>query len=378
MYPVYGIYVRDGPPADPLEDPEQFARDDCSAHHWRKEKLKQDWKASFAENQFYAQRDEERARLVEEAHDSRRPAHHRIGEDFARIAEQSVKKSWIKQGIWRNKWQLPPSQAREMWIWKHQEPSGYDSPPAVEPRGFFRPPEPKDGEPQEPPAPQLGRDASRPFHQFMYQVSQERHQMERSDPSFEHGVEMGYKCWHHRDLNTTAYQRVKDRWIKRGIWYHRWGVLPGMSWMHELPLGEIWFEELGPDPPGLIPMFNYRAKKKADDKANATQGKPPLLGPLEPAPVASSLPGDDTRERAREEPDGSGPSSPLPSPSRQTEPEKSLRGESMLPPVRRTGRLRPKRKAGADDASDEPAEPHEPVAEPKRNLGRNKRRRRGT
>lgn len=40
------------------------------------------------------------------------------------------------------------------------------------------------------------------------------------------------------DINTTAYENVKNTWTKRGIWNKRWGILPGMWWKHEEPLEE--------------------------------------------------------------------------------------------------------------------------------------------
>jgi hypothetical protein len=40
------------------------------------------------------------------------------------------------------------------------------------------------------------------------------------------------------DINTRAYENVKNTWTKRGIWNRRWGILPGMSWKHEEPLEE--------------------------------------------------------------------------------------------------------------------------------------------
>lgn len=46
------------------------------------------------------------------------------------------------------------------------------------------------------------------------------------------------------DINTKAYENVKNTWEKRGIWNVRWGILPGTSWKHEQPL-----EDLLKDPP---------------------------------------------------------------------------------------------------------------------------------
>lgn len=37
------------------------------------------------------------------------------------------------------------------------------------------------------------------------------------------------------DINTMAYEAVKGLWDRMGIWDTEWGVMPGMSWMHERP-----------------------------------------------------------------------------------------------------------------------------------------------
>ena len=52
------------------------------------------------------------------------------------------------------------------------------------------------------------------------------------------------------DINTMAYEAVKQAWVKRGIWDKKWGLLPGMSWKHEHPLEELLREEMGA---GIIP-----------------------------------------------------------------------------------------------------------------------------
>jgi hypothetical protein len=41
------------------------------------------------------------------------------------------------------------------------------------------------------------------------------------------------------DINTRAYENVKNTWNGRGIWNKRWGILPGMLWKQEEPLEEI-------------------------------------------------------------------------------------------------------------------------------------------
>jgi hypothetical protein len=84
------------------------------------------------------------------------------------------------------------------------------------------------------------REASRPYHQFVYQISKER---ERIQEESENG-----KGADAADINTRAYENVKNTWTKRGIWNGRWGILPGMSWKHEEPL-----EEVAADGSGLVP-----------------------------------------------------------------------------------------------------------------------------
>ena len=56
------------------------------------------------------------------------------------------------------------------------------------------------------------------------------------------------------DINTRAYENVKNTWTKRGIWNKRWGILPGMSWKHEEPLEEEAAD--GPVPVPANPLVN--------------------------------------------------------------------------------------------------------------------------
>ena len=66
------------------------------------------------------------------------------------------------------------------------------------------------------------------------------------------------------DINTTAYERLKSAWTRRGIWNNKWGVLPAMSWKHEEPFEEMLRErllqrELAADNPGA------REPERADE-----------------------------------------------------------------------------------------------------------------
>ncbi len=64
------------------------------------------------------------------------------------------------------------------------------------------------------------------------------------------------------DMSTTAYEAVRKRWIKRGIWDRRWGILPGMWWKHEELLEEFLRREMGVDYyPGPTPYLPDSARR---------------------------------------------------------------------------------------------------------------------
>jgi hypothetical protein len=159
------------------------------------------------------------------------------------MALENVKNRWKEQGIWKDEWEygcLPDG------LWKHQEPleleaeSETDSEAEVVRPLFDYSPKrrrPKNDEEKQKIAErrvirEREREASRPYYQFCYQVSKERERIEV-------GPESAQRTWT-VDINTLkAYENVKNTWVKRGIWDQRWGTLPGMSWMHEVPLEEI-------------------------------------------------------------------------------------------------------------------------------------------
>jgi len=193
-------------------------------------------------------------------------------------ADFIVKTRWIEQGIWKDEWNdqsFPDGQ------WKHEVPP----PPEPEPlRTIF-------DSPPSPPLPRSDeeiqrekreRDASRPIFQFFYQVSKERERIlnDLNPPpalvcppkkpmlanvmGFGRGGTPPRHLWlvdeektrkfeksrkeMPRDVNTTAYETVKTRWIEWDIWNTSWGVLPGMSWNHEQDLEEFLQERMGDDP----------------------------------------------------------------------------------------------------------------------------------
>lgn len=179
-----------------------------------------------------------------------------IDRTFEEDARETVKKRWIEQGIWKNKWDDTAD-----GLWRHEEPLELDAELGTDTEAASPPHPFSFGMPQKPPQPnprrsksndekqrvaerravrEREREASRPYHQFAYQISKERERIQDESASGE-GTDAA-------DINTRAYENVKNTWIKRGIWNGRWGILPGMSWKHEWPL-----EEEAADDPAPVP-----------------------------------------------------------------------------------------------------------------------------
>ncbi|KPM35522.1 hypothetical protein AK830_g11034 [Neonectria ditissima] len=215
------------------------------------------WLASSPLMQFQMQDHKEFDRLCAERRDPNNRPHHQGDGDLLWLSEQNVKKRWVEQGIWNHKWKMC------MGKWKHEEPLDLDSDPEddeddIEARAgpfgdIFRPasppcrglfrrrPEPKPPKSAEEMAKRVAvrkveREASRPFHQFLYQVSKEREQIEETTTPSPH------------DINTIAYERVKELWTRQSLWNENWGILPGMSWQHEQPFEEFLRELKDYDP----------------------------------------------------------------------------------------------------------------------------------
>jgi hypothetical protein len=179
---------------------------------------------------------------------------------FKEEASETVKKRWVEQGIWNDKWNK-----FAFGRWKHEEPleleSGSEtdskaglSPPLFPPfpRSQPKPRWPKSDDDKRRTVErrvirEREREASRPYHQFVYQISKERERIQESANG--EGADTA-------DINTRAYENVKKTWTKRGIWNKRWGVLPGMSWKHEQPFEEMVREEMGDDPVPANPLVN--------------------------------------------------------------------------------------------------------------------------
>lgn len=223
----------------------------------RIDKLYEDWQASLPVNQFDAQRREE-AQRIEQA---RQPVG--VGNSPDSLAADRVRERWIEQGIWDHKWyeanierfgdkvqNVPLMGAR----WMHEVPLNDESDTedcsTTEFQfGAKRKRQKTDEETRQSAqrrAERLRRrELSRPIHQFNYQVSQERDRLldERSHESGQDDPVQNFAP----DINTQAYTLVKDKWMSAGLWIDEWGILPGMSWLHERNIDEL-VQELGPKP----------------------------------------------------------------------------------------------------------------------------------
>ena len=191
-------------------------------------------RASIPRKQFLDQCTEESERVLKGIKD--RTLDITIGTNFHQIARDNVKNRWVEQGIWNEKWNRMAD-----GCWKHEEPLELESESETEPRSVFsfsieqprlRQRRPKSDEEKWQMAQRRARlererEASRPFNQFIYQVSKER---ERTQDETGNRKAMATTA---PDINTTAYEAVKNTWIKRNIWNRSWGTLPGMFWKHE-------------------------------------------------------------------------------------------------------------------------------------------------
>jgi hypothetical protein len=217
--------------------------------------------ASEPDKQFRAQVEEERRRIWNA---EPRTGWMEITSDlytFQEEARETVKKRWVEQGIWNNKWNY-----YTIGRWKHEEPLELESESETDteaessrpPFSFLsKEPQPKPRRPKSDEEKrriaerrvvrEREREASRPYHQFVYQISKERERIQESANG--EGADTA-------DINTRAYENVKNTWTKRGIWNKRWGVLPGMSWKHEQPFEEMVREEMGDDPVPANPLVN--------------------------------------------------------------------------------------------------------------------------
>jgi hypothetical protein len=223
--------------------------------------LRRERMASYPREQFSAQTSEELERLwdADPRMGGRRPI--AIKGTHDKMAHETVKKRWIEQGIWNNKWNNMADGR-----WKHEEPLEVeseletDSEAESSSRFFSFPPrpQPKSRRPKSDVEKrriaerrvvrEREREASRPYYQFVYQISKECERIQEESVNGEGTITA--------DINTRAYENVKNTWTKRGIWNGRWGILPGMSWKHEEPLEEEAAGDPVPVPVPVNPLVN--------------------------------------------------------------------------------------------------------------------------
>lgn len=155
--------------------------------------------------------------------------------DWEEAAEANVKYRWMQQGIWDERWASQPRK-----IWKHEL---QDSQPPVRPSksvkdGGVRKSRTKRKRQDSDLEEEYGeiircavdfqnRQSSRPCYQFLYQLCKERE-----------WINMGLSVENHdqnANLGSRAYENVKSRWIRDGVWDDDWTSIPGTSWRHERP-----------------------------------------------------------------------------------------------------------------------------------------------
>ncbi|EEH11564.1 hypothetical protein HCBG_01019 [Histoplasma capsulatum G186AR] len=264
-------------PIPPGED--QGIREENQRREEQRFRLIKEHGASSPYEQFTAQWKAEVNRITDAA--MNRTEHVPIGISFYSLAQESVKKRWIEQGIWNDKWNGRTTLASTKW--KHEEPEESDSesdtdrPVTPQSRFSFFPTEPKPRRQKSDQEKQLiaerraalkrEREASRPFHQFVYQVLKESELIQGKTG----GEGVTAPATTADDINTQAYENIKSTWVRRGIWDIKWGILPGMNWKHERPL------EIGAD---LLPL--PQVNSLGNDSHDA--GEAPLPRLFDPIP----------------------------------------------------------------------------------------------
>ena len=144
--------------------------------------------------------------------------------DWDEAAEANVKYRWIQQGIWDFRWDTHPGK-----IWKHELK---DFPQPVGPSKSIRA---RNLESLKEEYQEIARSAidfqerqlSRPCYQFVHQFCEERQWIKMCFSEQDQDQ--------HTNLDTRAYESLKSRWIRDGIWDDDWTFIPGVSWKHERP-----------------------------------------------------------------------------------------------------------------------------------------------
>ena len=172
--------------------------------------------------------------------------------DLEEAAEANVKYRWIQQGIWDEHWETQP-----LKVWKHelQDSQSPETPSDAAKeggvKGLQRGHKRKLSDLKKEyhdvvrmAVDNQDRQSSRPCYQFLYQLCQEREWIrmglggQGQDQDQDQGQDQQTK------LDMRAYENVKSRWIRDGVWDDDWTFVPGTSWRHERP-------RKAPDPKGI-------------------------------------------------------------------------------------------------------------------------------
>ncbi|KAH8727585.1 hypothetical protein GQ44DRAFT_90893 [Phaeosphaeriaceae sp. PMI808] len=221
--------------------------------------------ASLPREQFRAEVKVERERIWKTDPRTRRCPYDSIDLTFDEDARETVKKRWIEQGIWKDEWD-----GMADGLWKHEEPLELESELETDTEAVSLP-RPFSFDTSPPPKPRQAksdsekrriaerravlereREASRPYHRFVYQISKERERIQSKSANGENADAA--------DINTMAYENIKNTWTMRGSWNRKWGILPGMSWKHERPVDmEFAADDPAPIPARLLMIDNHIA-----------------------------------------------------------------------------------------------------------------------
>ncbi|KAH7146318.1 hypothetical protein EDB81DRAFT_883742 [Dactylonectria macrodidyma] len=177
-----------------------------------------------------------------------------VDNEIHQRAVDTIQKQWAERGIWKAEWKLVPGKLGVPFgDWHHggsleleSEPeidteSAHASRPGTKKRQANSSRPKSDEETQRIAERRVAlereHEASRPYHHFVYLVSEARERIRQllklrgaqdEDPV---------------DINTKAYEYVKNRWIKKKLWIEKWGVMPGMTWMHEHSFDDLLADE---------------------------------------------------------------------------------------------------------------------------------------
>jgi hypothetical protein len=163
--------------------------DSNQRHDEKKLQLIKDHDASRANNQFDTQVQELEARLIEEIEKGTHKI--RKGENVNDVARDTVKYSWMKQGIWDRDWE---NTTESWWPWRHEEwPTRPDN--LNWPHNMSREDWAEWGKKYPD-----GGESSCPFHQLTYQISKERERIEHESSAPYRGTRV--RPWKY--INTRA------------------------------------------------------------------------------------------------------------------------------------------------------------------------------